>query len=423
MTACMQVTALALSFAGVVGSSPFVPFDQFLDHAKAASFERVMAENDARYRVRDGAAFDEMRQHILQMYDGVEVEHSFLDDHHFDCVAVHSQPSVRASGASIATPPPLLTSSTGHMSLAQGRHDDFGNALECLEGTIPMLRLSFDRLLRFHTLNHFFAKTPAGPTSNSSLESTGSAHKYAHAYQSVANEGGTSEFEISNPSGDFTLSQHWYSAYLSSGSVQTAECGNVHYPDSGWNPAVLFVYHTNNGYAAGSGCYNLDCAGFVQVDNTYALAGKWPSYSSDGGIQTVLSLGYQFYEGNWWLHVGGKFIGYYPGSVYNGGPMAQGATGIDFGGETYTSGSTWPQMGSGEFASSGWKRAAFHRNINYYSGGIAHTAALNAIAYDTTCYTIDQHAATDGSNWGAYFYFGGPGGSPCSSAVAAEVVV
>ena len=39
-------------------------------------------------------------------------------------------------------------------------------------------------------------------------------------------------------------------------------------------------------------------------------------------------------------------VGYYPGTLYQGGPMATGATEIDFGGETVGTGS-YPPMGSG----------------------------------------------------------------------------
>ena len=45
-------------------------------------------------RVHDSAAFEEMRQHILAMYRGVEITHSFvLDSAHYDCILVGSPPA------------------------------------------------------------------------------------------------------------------------------------------------------------------------------------------------------------------------------------------------------------------------------------------------------------------------------------------
>ena len=36
-------------------------------------------------------------------------------------------------------------------------------------------------------------------------------------------------------------------------------------------------------------------------------------------------------------------------------------------------------------------------------------ASLHASASSPECYTIDYHRADEGSGWGTYFFFGGPG--------------
>src|ERR1700685_3801953 len=75
----------------------FVPFSNFLESTKQASAVDHMTR--AASRVKDAAAFEEMRQHILSLYQGVQVNHSFvLGASHFDCVPVTQQPTARAFG-------------------------------------------------------------------------------------------------------------------------------------------------------------------------------------------------------------------------------------------------------------------------------------------------------------------------------------
>lgn len=83
----------------------FVPFKSFVESTQAANASDYMARSTT--KVKDAAAFEEMRQHILNLYQGVEVGHSFvLDGDHFDCVPIQQQPAVRMQGLkSIATPP------------------------------------------------------------------------------------------------------------------------------------------------------------------------------------------------------------------------------------------------------------------------------------------------------------------------------
>lgn len=223
-----------------------------------------------------------------------------------------------------------------------------------------------------------------------------------------------------------TLSQQWYSAYTSQNTVQTAECGNVRTPSFG-SDAVLFLYRTNNGYQANSGCYNLECTGFVQVDSSVQLGKKWQAYSSDGN-RVAATYSYQLYQGNWWFKLNGKNIGYYPTSIYaqvDANAMAVGATEVDFGGETTTDkvGDAWPQMGSGKFADAGYEHAAAQTNIQYFSGGYANAAQLMADQESTSCYTIDKHE--NDPNSGTWFTFGGPGGAfnSCGSTTEKTVVV
>jgi len=88
----------------------FVPFKSFIDSTRAANVSSHMMRQES--RVKDSAAFEEMRQHILTMYRGVEVKHSFVrDSSHFDCVPIEQQPAVRILGLqNIAAAPPQSVS-------------------------------------------------------------------------------------------------------------------------------------------------------------------------------------------------------------------------------------------------------------------------------------------------------------------------
>src|SRR6185295_10591980 len=150
----------------------------------------------------------------------------------------------------------------------------------------------------------------------------------------------------------FSLAQSWHSGGTGA-ALQTTEVGWTNYPGHfGVQKPVLFIYWTANNYN-GTGCYNLECAGFVQVDGEGWLGASFANYSTAGGSQTEFSARDYLYEGNWWLASNGTWIGYYPGSIYGTGQMSRYAQLIQFGTET-TGATVWPAAGSGAFSTAGW---------------------------------------------------------------------
>lgn len=219
------------------GPATFVSFDEFVKGVSAASFESYALRKDA--GVKRVENFDEMRRHILSMYEGVTVAHSFIvDEQYFDCIPIEQQPSVRSLGLKqVVVAPPAPSVEPGEKSrtpegggaqglpslLTLGLVDTFGNAVSCEEGTIPMRRITLKETSRFETLEKFFHKTPWGKVGQ--LLSDGEAlttdppvpaHRYAHAAQTVKNYGGNSWLNLWSPSINgnasqiFSLSQHWY---------------------------------------------------------------------------------------------------------------------------------------------------------------------------------------------------------------------
>ena len=438
----LALTVPLLASAAQAQKAPvtFVPFDQFIQEVAGADASELIARPSA--KVTTTAAVEEMRQHILSLYQGVQVAHSYvLDSQTFDCVPIQQQPSVRILGLSkIAAAPPTSplagVAGEGDQSIPHklsqlpvGKtEDDFGNSLGCEANTIPMSRVTLERLSRFETLQKFFEKGPNGsghplePAQAAPSITPTSAHAYSYTHQYVNNLGPSTNINLwrpyvyTNENEVFTLAQLW-TIGSSSGPYQTAEAGWQNYPGKYGNEnSNLFIYYTNNGYQPGSGCYNLDCPGFVQTSSSLNLGAGFADYSLFEGPQYEIRLQYLLYQGNWWLRVGNNWVGYYPSSIYNGGQLSRYSDLLAFGSESvpgYFEGvNVWPSEGSTLFSSSGWSYAAYQRLIYYVNtSGTSVWTSLTPDQPSPACYTITGPAFN--SSWGEYFYFGGPGGASC----------
>jgi len=429
---------LAVPAAAQTAATPFVPFDRFVAGLAAAGPAALTAAPSS--RVADPAEAARMHAHLMSLYGGVTVRHSYaLDGQVFDCLPVRRQPSLRGAGPVAIEPPPAEGIGDRHpvapvdvvvdQGIPFGADDGHGNRIGCAAGEIPMRRLTPANLARFGTLANFFRKGPGTAGRPHGAPLAAHVHKYAHAYQNVANIGGTSYVGLWKPHVDtaadevFSLSQHWYTNYKGT-TLQTAEVGWQNYPNLyGVNRPVLFIYWTADDYNK-TGCYNLDCKAFVQTDASVHLGAGFKNYSTYGGTQYSVKLTYLLQKGKWWLGVGVapgtsdgiRWVGYYPATIYGTGKMATGARDIDYGGETDGS-VEWPPMGSGHFAAEGGGKAAYQRRIRWFSasGGswVSHDANLTASEPSPTCYTIDVHNAAAQPAFRSHFYFGGPGGGGC----------
>ncbi len=394
----------------------------------AAYFGRAEA------RVAAPAAFEQMRRHLVDLYADMEVAHShLLNGDIFDCVPLEQQPSVRLLHLDhiAETPPPLPCDATDEADnrvrpatqLSEGEQlDRFGNATECEDGTIPMRRITLEEVARFPSLDAFLAKSPGEslpPIGRQAICSgVTCGHKYSFAYQSVANIGGNSGLNIWSPAVNtklgevFSLSQQWYTAG-SGAATQTVEAGWQNYPAKyGNQQSRLFIFHTSNDYK--TGCYNLDCAGFVQTNKAVHLGGAFTQYSVSGGIQYQFAILVKLIKGNWWIYYRGSAIGYYPAALFKGGAMAKESTLVEYGTESYSTGTTWPPEGSGAWSYEGFGSASFQRDLYYINTkGKTEWDSLTRDEPSPTCYTINGPTFSSVGNWGDFFYEGGPGGKGC----------
>jgi len=428
--ACLALTtSLALASmapgagqAGDLTAASPVPFKAFVDGVGAASAAAFVGRPG--YQVTDPAAFEEMRSHLLRLYAGIDVHQSFTrGSATFDCIRYDQQPAVRFQGLkTIASPPPISPSVALHGAPSKlDGHDATPAAESCGAGTFPVRRLTLERLAHFPSLEAFFSKGPADAGhahDPRSIAPNTNGHAYAYAYQYVPNFGGTSVEGLFSPyvntsqSEVFSLEQQWYIGG-SGATTQTAEVGWQNYPSKyGTESSVLFAYYTADNYVH-TGCYNYECGAFVQSSSSPVhLDTTFTSYSTPGGAQYTITLGYYLYAGNWWLAYGNTWVGYYPATLYGYGQMRYNSTLMEFGTESVGS-YIWPGEGSGYWAGYGYPYSSYQRTILYRdSGNGGHYPSLTTSQPSPSCYSATNQT-WGGSTWQYYFYLGGPGGYGC----------
>jgi hypothetical protein len=139
----------------------------------------------------------------------------------FDCVDRIRQPALRNpnGGFRPIASPPTGPRNGNPPKLGEGEAVAQVEVISCPSGTVPMAHIELETLLRFGSLNAFFAKSPgeseAEAASGASSKRLGSTatHQYAKVDQYAANWGGDAVMNLWNPytelDSEFSLSQLW----------------------------------------------------------------------------------------------------------------------------------------------------------------------------------------------------------------------
>jgi hypothetical protein len=352
-----------------------------------------------------------------------------------DWVPIESQ----VAKGKIATPPPTpktmreVADSNHRAALFEmsGANIERGPA-----GTVPLLRRDFSHLTERgegrvrerkrkvdgRRLTPHPSRPPfAAPDPFGYYHATSSEYATCYGCQATLNVWApTCEF-----SGDHSISQFGIQNY-DNPKLESLEAGwEVSRDQYNDDQPHLFTYYTTNGYdtdADNQGGYNRDFAGWVQYDANIFPGALINGVSIPGGVQDVIMIKFQLWQGNWWFQVQGIWLGYYPASLFQGKAKSGTTLGdhgswIAFWGEVYSSltdpTGTTTDMGSGRFAEEGWTRAAFQSNTLVQSDrqGTMVDSNGGTSAEDSTYYDIENHMES-GSSWGSYFWFGGPGYQP-----------
>nr|XP_023905951.1 uncharacterized protein LOC112017729 isoform X1 [Quercus suber] len=280
----------------------------------------------------------------------------------------------------------------------------------CPEGTIPIRRTKEEDLLRAGSAANYGRKKHH---SILSTDNAGIIHEYAILIEEGDKYYGTmAEMNFWNPhtqeTGEMSVSQFWIAAGETDQDLDTIEAGAIVYVDHyGDSQTRLFTYWTDDSYRT-TGCYNLDCPGFVQVDNHIAAGAAVTPYSTYGGTQRALKFYvYKDTDGNgdWWLRIAERDFGYWPSSIFS--LLSNSASSVEWGGEVTNlkkdGQHTTTQMGSGHFPEEGSRKASFFGNLNVIDGLQVLRGPRNSrtSATNPNCYNI--------INYGNFFYYGGPG--------------
>jgi hypothetical protein len=187
------------------------------------------------------------------------------------------------------------------------------------------------------------------------------AHQYAVAYAWDDTFGVSARLSVWRPElehdGDFSLAQVWVVGGTDGGytpeGAETVEAGwQVSRGMYGDGAPRLFGFWTNDGYE--TGCYNLACAGFVQVSSRFGLGARFTDYNRvdlDRGASAQLMIVKDGAEGDWWLAVEGHWIGYWPRELFTAAGLRERGELLEVGGEVHSEhsedGHTKTHMGAG----------------------------------------------------------------------------
>jgi hypothetical protein len=172
----------------------------------------------------------------------------------------------------------------------------------------------------------------------------------------------------------------------------------------------------------GKGGWDGASAGFVHAEGAPYPPGVAivnPSRINEDQFESLYNI--RFSKGNWWVGWNGNWLGYYPGKLFGEGAsnlLASQACEVAWYGEVYDPNSTptkwtFTDMGSGQFASEGWKKAAIFRNPTYVDPSEISqwpdAAPPDANPHNDACYT-KSGLGSGPTPWDRFFYVGGPGG-------------
>ncbi|GFZ18256.1 carboxyl-terminal peptidase, putative [Actinidia rufa] len=344
----------------------------------------------------------------------------------------------------------------------------------CPEDTIPIRRTKKDDVLRASSVKRYGKKkhrSIAKPRSAEPDLINQSGHQHAIAYVEGDKYYGAKatinvwEPKIQQPN-EFSLSQLWILGGSFGEDLNSIEAGWQVSPDLyGDNNTRLFTYWTSDAYQA-TGCYNLLCSGFIQINSEIAMGASISPVSAYRDSQYDISIlvwkraestppelssrcthnhliGENLLdkhksrvkivvlevhwagkvmgsedadpkEGNWWMQFSnGYVLGYWPSFLFS--YLADSASMIEWGGEIVNSEPdgqhTSTQMGSGRFPEEGFGKSSYFRNIQIVdsSNNLKAPKGLGTFTEKSNCYDVQTGSNGD---WGHFFYYGGPGRNP-----------
>ncbi|XP_010923364.1 protein neprosin-like [Elaeis guineensis] len=336
----------------------------------------------------------------VHIYHQPAFDHPLLENH-----TIQMRPSILPSGLYDENE---VASKMEGSSIPQHWHQNG----RCPEDTIPIRRTKKDELLSVSSIERH-GKKRHGTIPNAT---SADAEEFAVVYATGEYYGAKAIINVWNPTvarpHDFSASALWVMAGPFD-QFNAVEAGwHVHPGLYGDNKTRLFTSWTIDGYTS-TGCYNLLCSGFIQVNNDIALGSDISPISSYGGRQYEITLliSKDPKTGNWWLQFGNLSpLGYWPSSLFH--DLSDSASLIEWGGQVanrQVGGGQYPStmMGSGHVPEQGFGKASYFKNIqivDQFNDLRAPPQGTKTITTNPSCYHV-RYANN-------YIYYGGPGSNP-----------
>nr|ACG41003.1 carboxyl-terminal peptidase [Zea mays] len=338
-------------------------------------------------------------------------DHPLLKNH-----TIQFRPAYHPEGLYDDTKSSIGSNNAGERPMLQMWHRNG----RCPEGTVPIRRTKKDDLLRASSVRRYGRKRHTAPNPLSvdpNMLSEG-GHQHAIAYvQGDKYYGAKATINVWEPkiqqANEFSLSQLWILGGSFGEDLNSIEAGWQVSPDLyGDNNTRLFTYWTSDAYQA-TGCYNMLCSGFIQINSEVAMGASIFPISNYAGSQYDISIliWKDPKEGNWWMQFGKEYVlGYWPSFLFS--YLADSASMIEWGGEVVNSEPdgthTSTQMGSGHFPEEGFSKASYFKNVQvvYSSNQLSAPKGVGTFTEQSNCYDVQNG---NNGDWGTYFYYGGPG--------------
>ncbi|XP_028773388.1 uncharacterized protein LOC114730472 [Neltuma alba] len=293
----------------------------------------------------------------------------------------------------------------------------------CPEGTIPIRRITEEDILRTSSTQKFGEKN----LQTSHLPSyAGGQRVNEHASIFVKGDkyyGGKGTMNVWNPKVlqdvEWSVSAIWV--------MNDADKQKLNAIFAGWrvNPYLygdnrtrLFTFWTVSSNFQMTGCYDLRCSGFIQLNAGVAVGSTIKPLSVYNDTNSQYDITIMIWKdksnGDWWMQYGAdKVMGYWPSSLFT--HLSDSASIIQWGGQIVNAATngqhTTTQMGSGQFPREHFGKASYFKNIKFVNGQNQMVPADNTFPQvdRPNCYDVQSGRSDD---WGRFFYFGGPGRNP-----------
>ncbi|CAK8538110.1 unnamed protein product [Lathyrus sativus] len=325
-----------------------------------------------------------------------------------DCVDINKQPAFDhplLMNHKLQKKPSFLNSFKKNNGKNSSTTTTLGFHIErCPVGTIPIRRTTSDDLFRgkLYFDNILSVETPGKHVAEVTLTPS--------TYYGV---GGTSSvYNVKVEKGQSSAAVIW---------VKSGSSDSTNYIGIGWHVAPelynddgthLYVVWTTDNFK--TGCYNLQCPGFVQTNRDAHLGGRFDKTSTQNGemVEIEISIYQDPNTKNWWIYNSQKLLGYFPSSIFSN---LNSASEVGWTGQTRAPvNAPSPPMGSGSYPDRNILHASYFTHISYQDDSRTNREpnkeSTRTFSDAPNCYRAEYYG-DEGSEFGYTLQFGGPGGN------------